>query len=108
MVNLREQISPKDAAQALCKFESITGGNESMSKDTIANKKELDQNLIDKAIGKLQMLRAAVTEGSISLVDGRVEDAWNLLQYDELVCNVLSIDIDYADVIFTEPNPKND
>jgi len=79
-----------------------------MNKDTRVSKKELDQNLIDKAIGKLQMLRAAVNEGSILLVDGRVEDTWNLLQSDELVCNVLSIDIDYADVIFTEPNPKND
>ncbi|MGM0155061.1 hypothetical protein IGK30_002926 [Enterococcus sp. AZ178] len=77
-----------------------------MSKEARASKKELDQNLIDKAIVKLQMLRAAVTEGSISLVDGRVEDTWNLLQSDELVCNALSIDIDYADVIFTEPNPK--
>ena len=79
-----------------------------MSKDARASKKELDQNLIDKAIGKLHRLRSAVTEGSISLVDGRVEDTWNLLRSDELVCNVLSIDIDYADVIFTEPNPKND
>ncbi|MGM0097481.1 hypothetical protein IGI69_002694 [Enterococcus sp. DIV1083b] len=79
-----------------------------MNKDTRVSKKELDQNLIDKAIGKLQMLRAAVNEGSILLVDGRVEDTWNLLQSDELVCNLLSIDIDYADVIFTEPNPKND
>ena len=79
-----------------------------MNKDTRVSKKELDQNLIDEAIGKLQMLRAAVNEGSILLVDGRVEDTWNLLQSDELVCNVLSIDIDYADVIFTEPNPKND
>ncbi|WP_225001193.1 hypothetical protein [Enterococcus casseliflavus] len=79
-----------------------------MSKDTIANKKELDQNLIDKAIGKLHRLRSAVTEGSISLVDGRVEDTWNLLRSDELVCNVLSIDINYADNVFTEQNPKND
>jgi len=79
-----------------------------MSKDTIANKKELDQNLIDKAIGKLHRLRSAVTEGSISLVDGRVEDTWNLLQFDELVCNVLSIDIDYVGNVFTEQNPKND
>ncbi|MFS1004869.1 hypothetical protein ACFC9A_01645 [Enterococcus casseliflavus] len=79
-----------------------------MSKDTRVSKKELDQNLIDKAIGKLQMLRAAVNEDNILLVDGRVEDTWNLLRSDELVCNVLSIDIDYADVIFTEPNPKND
>lgn len=79
-----------------------------MSKDTRVSKKELDQNLIDKAIGKLQMLRAAVNEESILLVDGRVEDTWNLLRSDELVCNALSINIDYADVIFTEPNPKND
>lgn len=102
VVNLREQISPKDAAQVLSKFESITGGNESMSKDARVSKKELDQNLIDKAIGNLHRLRSAVTEGSISLVDGRVEDTWNLLQSDELVCNVLSIDIDYVDNIYTE------
>lgn len=79
-----------------------------MSKHTIANKKELDQNLIDKAIGKLHRLRSAVTEGSISLVDGRVEDTWNLLQSDELVCNVLSIDIDYEDIAFKGLNPKNE
>ncbi|MDB1689945.1 hypothetical protein [Enterococcus casseliflavus] len=79
-----------------------------MSKDTRASKKELDQNLIDKAIGNLHRLRSAVTEESISLVDGRVEDTWNLLQSDELVCNVLSIDIDYVDNIYTEQNPKND
>lgn len=79
-----------------------------MSKDARASKKELDQNLIDKAIGKLHRLRAAVTEGSISLVDGRVEDTWNLLRSDELVCNVLSIGIDYVDKVFTEQNPKND
>lgn len=79
-----------------------------MSKDTRASKKELDQNLIDKAIGKLHRLRSAVTEGSISLVDGRFEDTWNLLQSDELVCNVLSVDIDYVDNIFTEQNPKNE
>lgn len=79
-----------------------------MSKDARASKKELDQNLIDKAIGKLHLLRSAVTEGSISLVDGRVEDTWNLLQSDELVRNVLSIDIDYVDNVFTEQNPKND
>lgn len=78
-----------------------------MSKDARASKKELDQNLIDKAIGKLHRLRSAVTEGSISLVDGRVEDTWNLLRSDELVCNVLSIGIDYVDNVFTEQNPKN-
>lgn len=79
-----------------------------MSKDARANKKELDQNLIDKAIGNLHRLGSAVTEGSISLVDGRVEDTWNLLRSDELVCNVLSIGIDYVDNVFTEQNPKND
>ncbi|MDT2981865.1 hypothetical protein [Enterococcus casseliflavus] len=79
-----------------------------MSKDARANKKELDQNLIDKAIGNLHRLRSAVTEGRISLVDGRVEDTWNLLRSDELVCNVLSIGIDYVDNVFTEQNPKND
>lgn len=79
-----------------------------MSKDARANKKELDRNLIDKAIGNLHRLRSAVTEGSISLVDGRVEDTWNLLRSDELVCNVLSIGIDYVDNVFTEQNPKND
>lgn len=79
-----------------------------MSKDARASKKELDQNLIDKAIGKLHQLRSAVTEGSISLVDGRVEDTWNLLRSDELVCNVLSIDIDYEDIVFKDPNPKNE
>lgn len=79
-----------------------------MSKDARASKKELDHNLIDKAIGKLHQLKSAVTEGSISLVDGRVEDTWNLLRSDELVCNVLSIGIDYVDNVFTEQNPKND
>lgn len=79
-----------------------------MSKDTRLSKIELDQNMIDKAIGKLHRLRAAVNEGSISLVDGRVEDTWNLLQADEVVCNVLSIDIDYEDIVFKETNPKND
>lgn len=79
-----------------------------MSKDTIASKKELDQNLIDKVIGKLHQLRSAVTEGSISLVDGRVEDTWNLLRSDELVCNVLSIDIDYEDIAFKGLNSKNE
>lgn len=79
-----------------------------MSKDARESKKELDQNLIDKAIGKLHRLRSAVTEGSISLVDRRVEDTWNLLRSDELVRNVLSIDIDYVDNVFTEQNPKND
>ncbi|MGM0234173.1 hypothetical protein IGJ10_002749 [Enterococcus sp. AZ094] len=36
-----------------------------MSKDARASKKELDQNLIDKAIGKLHRLKSAVTEESI-------------------------------------------
>lgn len=79
-----------------------------MCKDTRLNKKELDQNLIDKAIGKLQALRVSLTEGSISLVDGRVEDTWNLLQSDELVCDVLSIDIEYTENFPEEPNPKNE
>lgn len=78
-----------------------------MSKDVSASKKELDLNLIDKAIGKLSQLRATVSEGSISLVDARVEDTWNLLQVDERSYDELSINIEYEDKSAMKLDPKN-
>lgn len=77
-----------------------------MSKDVSVSKKDLDLNLIDKAIGKLNMLRATVNEGSISLVDARVEDRWNLLRADECSYDELSINIEYEDKSAMKLNPN--
>lgn len=88
VVNLREQISPKDAAQVLSKFESITGGNEEMSKDASA--------WIQDTIDKLNSFKQRVDDGLVIIMGGDYSETHPVPDIEQVTYDYISLSIDFV------------